>query len=270
MELDPSIRAYYEKGEEAERLSGGFPSGPLELARTKEIVLRYLPSAGPLDIVDVGGGPGVYAKWLVELGHRVHLIDPIELHVEQAGEANAEIQAAVGDARELPRPDDSADVVFLLGPLYHLTERQDRMKALSEARRVLRGGGLLIAAGISRFASLLDLLLRLDRLHEPEAYSRVESVVRTGTWPPGGGQLFTTAYFHLARDLAEEVAEAGFESVTVLPVEGPGAWVTNFEERWSDPIRRELLMEVARWTEGESEIVAASAHLICVGVAAGS
>jgi SAM-dependent methyltransferase len=48
------------------------------------------------------------------------------------------------------------DVVLLFGPLYHLTQRVDRLTALQEARRVLRSGGLLLAAGISRFASALD------------------------------------------------------------------------------------------------------------------
>ena len=83
MELDPEVRAYYERGDEAARLTGGFPSGPLERARTEEILLRYLPSHS-LEILDVGGGPGVYAAWLAEQGHRVHVIDPIPLHVEQA------------------------------------------------------------------------------------------------------------------------------------------------------------------------------------------
>src|SRR6266508_5727713 len=103
-ELDPIIRQYYERGEEARRLFGGFPSGPLELARTQELVLRYVDTA-PRDILDVGGGPGVYAAWLASLGHQVHLVVPIELHVEHAlGEAKG-VTAEVGDSRALTQPD---------------------------------------------------------------------------------------------------------------------------------------------------------------------
>jgi 2-polyprenyl-3-methyl-5-hydroxy-6-metoxy-1,4-benzoquinol methylase len=81
-ELDPKIRAYYDRGDEASRLSGGFPSGPLELERRKEIISRYLPPP-PVRILDVGGGPGVYAAWLATRGDTVHLIDPVPLHVHK-------------------------------------------------------------------------------------------------------------------------------------------------------------------------------------------
>ena len=63
---------------------------------------------------------------------------------------------AVGDARQLNREVQSVDVVLLLGPLYHLTERSARIGALREAHRILRYGGIIFAAGISRFASTLD------------------------------------------------------------------------------------------------------------------
>jgi len=126
VEIDPSVRAYYEKGEEAERLFGGFPSGRLELARTQEIILRGLGDP-PLDILDVGGGPGTYAAWLADLGHRVHLVDPVALHVDQASTAHADVTAEQGDARSLNRSDASADVVLLLGPLYHLVDQADRL-----------------------------------------------------------------------------------------------------------------------------------------------
>ncbi len=170
--IDDNIRAYYDQGRERERLFGG--SGSLELARTQELLRRFLPDP-PADILDVGGGPGTYASWLANAGYHVHLIDPIPLHVEQALEAAAELPnhsftAAIGDARALEAPDTTCDAVLLLGPLYHLTERSDRITALSEAQRVLRPGGLVLAVGISRFGSLLDAL-RQGVLNDPEARS---------------------------------------------------------------------------------------------------
>src|SRR5262245_17509296 len=139
-ELDPVIRDFYERGLEVDRLTGGFPSGPLEFERTKEIISRYL-SVPPLKIIDVGGGPGLYSAWLADRGDDVHLVDPVRLHVEQARSAHARITAEIGDARQLPYADDSFDIVLLLGPLYHLVAREDRLLALSEARRVARSGG---------------------------------------------------------------------------------------------------------------------------------
>src|SRR6185503_19281174 len=153
------IAAFYALGLERDRLLGG--QGALEFARTQVLLERYLP-APPAVIADVGGGPGRYAVWLAEHGYRVHLVDPVPLHVEQAriaarGRQGAALAGAeVGDARALRLPNESADAVLLLGPLYHLPERNERLQALAEARRVCRQGGVIIAAAISRFASTLD------------------------------------------------------------------------------------------------------------------
>jgi SAM-dependent methyltransferase len=263
-ELDPQIREYYERGREVGRLAGEFPSGPLELARTQELILRHLPD-GRLRILDVGGGPGVYAAWLAEAGHRVHLVDPVGLHIEQALSRHPGITGVVGDARSLEEPDGSADVVLLLGPLYHLIGAAERLRALGEARRVLRLGGLLIAAGISRYAALLDLLIRLDRLHDPDVSARVYDAAATGVFRGHAEGLFTTAYFHLPAELAEEVAGAGFADVEIFNIEGPGFLVGDFAERWVDPTRRQALLDAARLVETEPSMLGASSHLLAVG-----
>jgi ubiquinone/menaquinone biosynthesis C-methylase UbiE len=265
-DFDPRIREYYERGDEADRLLGGFPSGPLELVRTKELVGRFLPT-GPLDILDVGGGPGVYAEWLCELGHRVHLVDPIELHVEQARFRYPGISATTGDARTLEQPDASVDAVLLLGPLYHLPRREDRLQALQEACRILRPGGRLFAAGIARFAALMDLLVRLDRLHEPDIERRIGEAVRTGTHEASEAGLFTTAYFHRPEDLVAEVTEAGFHNPTIFNVEGPGFLEADFEDRWADPERRQALLVAARLVESEPTVMGAGSHLLVVAQA---
>ena len=139
--------AYYDRGTEEGRLAD---SGRLEFLRTRELLARFLP-APPVTVLDVGGAAGAYALPLAAEGYEVHLVDPVALHVEQALAASAAqpdaplASAVVGDARALPFDDESADVVLLLGPLYHLTEAADRTRALREARRALRPGGLLAA-----------------------------------------------------------------------------------------------------------------------------
>src|SRR5215813_6779926 len=136
------VRDHYEaEVVEAERLTRG--AGQLELLRTQEIIRRHLPP-GPLTIHDVGGGAGAHAEWLANDGHAVHLVDPMPHHVQAAqrlASRDRRITAEVGDARHLAAENDSADAVLLLGPLYHLTERSDRLQALAEACRVVRPGG---------------------------------------------------------------------------------------------------------------------------------
>ena len=141
------MQAYYELGLEANRLFHGH--GHLELARTQEIILRHLPPP-PCGVLDVGGGPGVYARWLATRGHHVALIDASPFHVQQASEASRHhphasiAECRLGDARRLDVASDSVPVVLLLGPLYHLIDFEDRLQALREANRVLEPAGLLV------------------------------------------------------------------------------------------------------------------------------
>ncbi len=74
------------------------------------------------------------------------------------------VDTAVADARHLDLPDASVDAVLLLGPLYHLYERADRLQALREARRIARPGAPVFAAAISRWAPRLHGVL-VDRLY---------------------------------------------------------------------------------------------------------
>src|SRR5690348_12992495 len=157
MALRPEILEYYQRGGERERLAGG-GVGRLEYLRTLDVLTRILPPA-PASVLDVGGATGVYASPLAELGYRVRVVDPVPEHVAEAARLPG-VTAVVGDARQLPAPDAELDAVLLLGPLYHLQERADRVRVWREAARVVRPGGLVVGATISRFASLFDGLVR--------------------------------------------------------------------------------------------------------------
>ena len=260
------IRDYETVKDEVARLSEG-PSR-VEFERTKEILQRYLPNP-PGEILDVGGGPVAYAFWLAEKGYTVHLIDIVPLHVEQA-KANESSQHLAtirqGDAREIDLESGSIDVVLLLGPLYHLPERSDRIKALSEAYRVLKPGGIVFCAGISRFASLLDGLKR-GFLSDPKFREIVDRDLKDGKHvnPEENPHYFTTAYFHRSRELQEEVSEAGFAHIGTLGLEGPAWLLGDLDERWSRSEERETVLEVLRLVEEEPALQGVSLHLLTVG-----
>jgi SAM-dependent methyltransferase len=263
------VLGYYARGGESERLEQDY--FPLERARTQELLRRHLPSS-PGVVLDVGGAAGAYAFWLAEAGYEVHLVDPVPLHVRQAEEASSAraagrlASARVGDARRLDFADGSADAVLMLGPLYHLTARADRLAALREARRVLKAGGLVVAAAISRFASLLDGLR--GPVFEHDAFAAiVERDLRDGQHRNDTGvpEFFTTAFFHRPGELEAEVRDAGFDLAAVFAVEGPGALVPGFAERWAGDRARERLLDLVRRVEREPELLGASPHLLAVG-----
>jgi SAM-dependent methyltransferase len=270
MELNRDIAEHYSQGVETDRLATG---GRLEAARTRELLRRFLPAA-PADVLDIGGAEGVYALPLARDGYRVRLIDPVPRHVEAArADSTAQsaaplVDAQVGDARDLSAiADSSVDAVLMLGPLYHLIEAGDRAIALAEAKRVLRHGGVLVAAAISRFASALDGL-RTHAIHDPAFESIVKDDLRSGVhrnpYVASKPEWFTLAYFHRPDELSSEVAAAGFVDVQVIAVEGP---VTVGDAELEDPTRRATVLRTIESIEDQPSMLGASPHLMAVATA---
>jgi ubiquinone/menaquinone biosynthesis C-methylase UbiE len=259
---------FYTNTAEESRLGAGVPL--LEFERTRELLRRFL-SPPPLRVIDVGGAAGPYAFWLADLGYEVHLIDATSRLVEVArqhdGKATRRLASIdEGDARRLPFDDASVDAVLLLGPLYHLPDRADRLAALTEARRVLRSRGVAFAAGISRYAGVLDgLVLHPDM--DDQIVTMRHRAIADGQYrnETDNVRYFTTAYFHRPEELEREVSEAGFQDACVLGVEGPGWLLADFDARWAEATTRERILQVARLVEEEPSLMGASAHLLAVG-----
>ena len=235
MHADPApawALAHYSLGLEDGRLASG--PGLLEQERTRELLQRYLPSA-PARVADIGSGPGPYSLWLAERGYTVAARDLVPLHVEQLRRAatlrGLAVEAEVGDARSLDLPDRDFDAVLLFGPLYHLQDREGRVRALREAGRILVPGGVVLAVAISRWAVIMDGVLRL-RLGEgdPGFATVLDTVVETGRLDPLDEGGFS-GYVHRPAELQAEAAEAGLRESALLSIEGPGAYLVDVAER---------------------------------------
>jgi SAM-dependent methyltransferase len=261
---DDDIVRHYQTIREEDRISSGF--GQLELRRVQEVLGRHLPPP-PASVLDVGGATGVHAAWLAERGYEVRIIDIAPRHVEVANETLGRhgVVAELGDARSLAAADDSADVVLLFGPLYHLTERSERVAALSEAGRVVRPGGVVGVAAISRFASLFDGLAR-GFLFESDFVPIVERDLAEGQHRNRDDRAhrFTTAFLHHPDELRAEVDEAGLRLRELVGLEGLAGWLPQLADRWDDPTDRERMLWAARMVEAEPSLIGLSGHLLAV------
>jgi len=265
MDLDERVRVRYELGDEDARLwKPGV--GTLVRLRTWSILERVLPARAR--VLDVGGGPGTHAAHLAKLGHQVRLFDPMPRHLELARERSrsqpeAPFEVEQGVASQIAAEDGSADGVLLMGPLYHLVDRAERLRALREARRVLRPGGVLAAEVISRYGWLLDASTK-GSLGDPAVWEDIEHSVATGLSqidPANVRPGAFWAYFHRLDELRAELAEAGFEDATLFGVEGYGWLLSDLESRLVEPAH---LLRALQLCETEPSMLGVSAHVIGV------
>ena len=244
---------YYSKFEEQNRLKSAY--GQLEFAHMTEILERYFPKS-PAKICDIGGAAGDYAIHFAEKGYDVHLLDIVPLHIEQAKKnvlGNKNINAdnfIVGDALNLPYEDNSFDAVFLGGPLYHLPERKDRIKALREARRVLKPNGIMTAYGIGRYATMF-YGIDSGKIFEDTFMEQLKTEVSTGYRHKyeNNHAVLDNAFFHLSEELKQEVLDAGLNFIALHGVIGNGWMVPNFDEAWKTEHLRNSILEIARMSE---------------------
>lgn len=271
--VQKQIYDFYNNGAEIGRLERGI--GKIEFERTKDIISRYISPSTQV-IYDIGGGIGVYSNWLATLGHEVHLFDLAPQAIEYA-KAHQEklpmnkIQSMeVSDARTINRPCESADVVLLMGPLYHLTEKSERMEALKEASRVLRKNGILIVSAISRYSSTLWGLSvygqKNNFIDEPEFTEMIYQELSDGQHirPDKYPYFIARSYFHTPQELAEEIEKCGFCNAKTLSVEGPVWIVPSFEEKWSDHEDRSKLLEICQRVEDHESLMGISPHILSI------
>ena len=265
--INKEIEDYYSSGVEENRLSVDIFQ--LEQVRTKEIISRYL-SQIPLKILDVGGGTGVYSFWLRDQGHEVHLIDPVPFNVEIAKEHSLSTgkilsSLSLGEAHNLEFDDDYFDLVLFLGPLYHITERSERINALKEAKRVMRKNGIILCAAISRFASMIDGFCR-NLIKDPRFVMIMDHDLRYGQHrnTTDEKEYFTTAFFHHPYELKEEIKEACLALQKIIAVESFGSMLSDFNERWQIKEFQELLLDTIRRIEEDSTLLGLSNHLLAV------
>lgn len=261
------VRAYYDVKNEWDRLDT--PGGRLEFQRTLKLVEKHFPPGGR--ILDLGGGPGRYALALARLGYRVCLAD---LSARQLAEARERIAGAAMqdriesidevDALDLGRYGDASfDGVLALGPFYHLTDRDDRLAAAREMRRVMKPRGRALIAFLPRLWSTAALIYRAAQDPDQVSVAAFREAFRGGAFlnprENAFGGFFEEPF--ALRQLLEEARLLWVETVSVRGI------ADRYEESlWAlERVHPELFHEVLRFidaTAAEPAVIASCGHAI--------
>ena len=241
---------------------------PVELAMTCRHLERHVTPGSV--VAEVGVGGGLYSEFLAERGCRLYLIDisgrlleAVAARLRAAGFGECILGVHQVSATRLePLAAGSCDAVLLLGPLYHLVELEDRQRAVGEAARVLREGGVLLAGGINRLAYLRDLFREFpDRVRSRREFHERhlwDGIVDEEHAPPIGLAHMT------AVGEFRQLFAAGFEEIALVAVESfTSPWQSKFREL--RPEDREAWLELVEQTGTWPEAFGLADHYLYVG-----
>lgn len=267
-EHEEQVGRYYDEAifeAESVRLPTQFP---VEFAITTRHLRRWIPDGATVAEVGVGGGH--YSEHLAKRGCFLHLVDVSQrlldaacAKLREAGLQGQVIGASHASATKLECLGSGAfDAVLSLGPLYHLCTIEERRRAVEAAARVLKPGGLLLAAGINRLAYLRDLFREsprqvLFRREFCEQYLQ-DGNLNPSVAPPIGFAHLTTAeeFRRLFADEFEELSLVGVESFT-------GPWQSQMVDL--SPAEMEAWLDLVEQTASTTEALGLSDHFLYIG-----
>ncbi len=268
------VRAYYASFGEREWARLENPDdGAVEFAITCHTLATYLPPEAR--VLDIGGGPGRYAIWLAQRGHRVVLADlsPELLSLARAKVDRAGVRAMVeeiveADACDLARwPAGSFDAALSLGPFYHLPDPEDRHRAASELARVLRPGGTAYIALMPRYGFLRRTLAIPDERHHLAQPDFVARLLEDGVFVNDIPGRFTDGYGVRPEEVAPTFEGYGFTTLALLSAEGI---VVDIQRAMSelaeeDPETYQAAFDLLLATASDPSILGMASHLLYVG-----
>ena len=215
------VKDFYNSHAENEQNRLDLPLCRIEFVSTLRLIDQYFPKQGR--ICDIGGGTGRYTIELLRRGYSVTLLDLSDEEIRLAdiqlnkNGLSAE-QLIIGDARDMSMlASNTFDAALLLGPMYHIVERNDRAKVLRELNRILKPQGVAIIAYLNSWG-----LIRTgvgDFPHWYKDISFLRSMLSEHTFAGNSLSGFTECYWSTSEAALQEIKESDLEVVSYAGAE---------------------------------------------------
>ncbi len=257
-----NLTDYYNKFCEEKRLDSRH--GQVEFRVTMKYIHRFLKEfdrpESEISILDDGAGTGRYAVPLAGEGYNVTAVELVRYNLGMLKKKGSPVKAIMGNALDLKKArleDESFDMTLLLGPLYHLMTYEDKLKALNEAKRVTKTGGLIFAAYCMNEYSVITYAFKEQHVLECGEEGRFDDDFHT---IPKDDDIF--AYVRI-EDIDRLARDAGLERVLIFSPDGPADYMRMELNRLSD----EEFEEFVRYQESVCErkdLLGAGSHTVDV------
>ena len=249
-----NIERHYNKHPEDLRLLRRH--GMVEFETTMHHLHRFLKPGD--NILDIGAGTGRYASALMAEGYQVKAVELVKRNIEAFLKREPTADVVQGDARNMPfLADGMADVTLLLGPLYHLFGDEEKLKALNEAKRVTKPGGLIFVAYLMNEYSILSYCFDEDRIGDLMAKGVVDEQFHIQAKQD---ELYD--YLRL-EDIDRLNAKAGLERVTIFSPDGAADYMRTRLNKMSEEAFRRFI-EYQKCISERMDLIGAGSHTVDV------
>ena len=249
-----NIEKHYNKHPEDKRLLRRH--GMVEFETTLHHLHRFLQPGQK--ILDIGAGTGRYTSALMAEGYQVKAVELVRRNIEVFLKREPSADVVQGDARNMPfLPTDTADITLLLGPLYHLIGEDEKLKALNEAKRVTRPGGLIFVAYLMNEYSILSYCFDEERINDLLAKGVVDKDFHIQSQPD---ELYD--YVRL-EDINRLNEQAGLERVTIFSPDGAADYMrTRLNQMSEETFAR--FIEYQKCISERPDLIGAGSHVVDV------
>ena len=251
------LEEYYNSYNEEGRLLS--QHGQVEYLTTMKYIRECLSEISEPTILEVGAGTGRYSVTLAKQGYQVTAVELIPHNLEflkSKLDGSEPVTAIQGNALDLSVfPNASFSLTMLLGPMYHLYTREDKVKALAEAVRVTKPGGYILVAYCMNEPTVIQYVFGLNHLHEVMELNMITPDWHCISEPKEIFELVRT------EDIASLDAEFPVERIKLIATDG----ATNYKREFIDAMDEETF---TKWMEyhfsicERQDLIGASHHTL--------
>lgn len=253
--MSKELEVYYNKFCEEKRLTR--KHGNVEYVTSMKYIHKYLEALPQnAKILDVGAGTGRYSVALAEEGYDVTAVELVKYNLGILKQKGSTVKAYQGTALNLKRfENDTFDMTLVFGPMYHLYTFDDKVKALSEAKRVTKPGGIILVAYCMNEYSILTHGFKDNYMKESMKNGKVDDTFHVVA---EAEDLYD--YVRL-EDIAAYNEAAGLERIQIVSADGPANYMRPILNAMDDETY-ELFIQYHLSTCERPDLMGACAHTL--------
>ena len=251
---------YYNKFNEEKRFDSRH--GQVEYRVTMHYIekmlkkIREKKEAEQIRIFDIGAGTGRYAVPLADAGYEVHALELVKHNLSRMKAKSDKVRARLGNALDLKKyPSDFFDLTLLFGPMYHLFTKEDKIRALSEAKRVTAPGGIIMVAYCMNEYGLISYAFREGHLKDCLEQGRIDADYHCIS---NEEDLYD---YVRVEDINYLNEQTGLKRLTILSPDGPANYIRPALKAMTD-VEFEFFVQYQTAVAERSDLIGAAAHTV--------